>query len=205
MIAFTRHSGIAVGLDLANVDTDQIIPVRFLTRSREEGFADALFHNLRRDGKVTGPRVIEWPLYQGATILVTGRNFGCGSSREQAVWALLDFGFRCVIAPSFGDLFYNNACTNGLLPVRLDEPLVAEILRDFHDRPRGEISVDLAGETVLDTSGRGLRFDIDPFWKNALLQGMTDLQITQRHSDEIARFERMHKERMCWMFGEECR
>jgi 3-isopropylmalate/(R)-2-methylmalate dehydratase small subunit len=202
MKAFSRHSDLAVGLDLANVDTDQVIPVRFLTRAREEGFGDALFSNLRQP-TAGGPPLVDLAAWAGATVLVTGRNFGCGSSREQAVWALLDFGFRCIIAPSFGELFSNNAGNNGLLLVRLGDGAVVELLGLIRRRPRVEIVIDLAGQVVVHPSGRRLTFEIDPFWKHALLHGKTELQMTLDLTREIDRFEATHRQRMSWLFPTE--
>ncbi|HXE31009.1 MAG TPA: 3-isopropylmalate dehydratase small subunit [Terriglobales bacterium] len=170
MQPFTRLEGRVIPLDRANVDTDQIIPKQFLKTLSRQGLSRGLFFDWRRDPAF----VFNQPGYQGASILVAGENFGCGSSREHAAWALLDFGIRCVIAPSFGDIFYNNCCKNGLLPIRLAQP------------PFGaeRLTVDLARQTV-----DGAPFAIDPYRKHCLLEGLDDIAITLRHEAAIAAYE----------------
>jgi 3-isopropylmalate/(R)-2-methylmalate dehydratase small subunit len=199
MQPFTQHVGLAVSLDRANVDTDQIIPVQFLTRARTEGFADALFFNLRRQPRASDGRGIDWSAYEGASILVAGRNFGCGSAREQAVWALLDSGFRCVIAPSFGDLFSGNAANNGLLLVVLDEGGMSALRASLNGRERCPIAVDLVEQTIVTSERLCLPFSYDAFWKEALIEGKSELDITFSLTEDVARFERDHERRMPWL------
>jgi 3-isopropylmalate/(R)-2-methylmalate dehydratase small subunit len=200
MHPFRQHVGVAVSLDRPSIDTDQIIPVQFLTRTRAEGFADALFFNLRRQLPSGPGSGIDWSAREGASILVAGRNFGCGSAREQAVWALLDFGFRCVIAPSFGDLFAGNAASNGLLLVTFEEGVVAA-LRDAVGGPeRREMVVDLIEQIIVTPAGERLPFPYDPFWKEALVEGKSELDITRSLGETIARFEASHQRRLDWLF-----
>jgi 3-isopropylmalate/(R)-2-methylmalate dehydratase small subunit len=200
MQPFTRHRGVATALDRANVDTDQIIPVQFLTRARAEGFGDALFFNLRREHATGGAGGIDWNEHAGASILIAGPNFGCGSAREQAVWALMDFGFRCVIAQSFGDLFAGNAANNGLLLVAVDEGAVTTLRASVAPPLDRTMTVDLLEQTVMTSEGQRLSFTYDPFWKEALLEGKTELEITLSLEDQIASFEGDHRRRMDWVF-----
>jgi len=174
MIPFTKLRGRVAVLDRAHVDTDQIIPKQFLKTTGRAGLGRGLFFDWRSDPDF----VLNQPASQGAAILIAGENFGCGSSREHAAWALLDFGIRCLIAPSFGDIFYNNCTKNGLLPVRLP----AEAVRGL--QTAREIEVDLAAQTA-----GGYRFEIDPFRKQCLLEGLDDIALTLRHQAAIAAFE----------------
>jgi 3-isopropylmalate/(R)-2-methylmalate dehydratase small subunit len=200
MRPFTRHVGIAAVLDLPHVDTDQIVPVQFLTRTRAEGFADALFYNLRR-GAAADERGIG--ALDGASILIAGRNFGCGSAREQAVWALMDCGFRCIIAPSFGGLFAGNAANNGLLLVTLDDAAMSSMREAVAGPERREMVVDLVEQVVVQPDGQRLPFPYDPFWKEALLAGQSELDVTLALDGVIAPFECAHRERLAWMFDRE--
>ncbi len=167
----TLKSSVAL-LDRANVDTDQVIPGRFLRTPRDQGYGRFLFADL------------DLSLDPGARILVAGPNFGCGSSRESAVWALVDHGFRAVIAPSFGDIFFNNACRNGLLPVRLEPEACAHL--------RGEVHVDLPAQVVTAPDGARFPFDLDPFRKHCLLEGLDDVALTLTHAAALDRFEAGH-------------
>src|SRR5579875_386449 len=201
MQPFRKVTGVVAPLNRLNVDTDQIIPKQFLKRIERTGFGQFLFYDWRYlpDGKTPDPNfTLNAPAYQGATILVTGRNFGCGSSREHAPWALMDYGFRAIIAPSFADIFYNNCFQNGLLPVRLPEDIVNQLLRTAEERPGYRLTVDLETQTVSDEEGLVVPFEIDPFRRHCLLNGLDDIGLTLQHEEEIAAFE---KRRPPWLRG----
>ena len=190
MTPFIRLDGKAAPLDVANIDTDQIIPKQFLKTVEREGLAKGLFYDLRFDeaGKPKPDFVLNQPAYAGASVLIAGDNFGCGSSREHAPWALLDFGLRCVIAPSFADIFYNNCFENGLLPISLPE----ETVRKLMGEARGGnhvFSIDLEQQTVTTPSGETVRFDIDAGRKEKLLKGLDAIGETLQHADDISRYE----------------
>jgi 3-isopropylmalate dehydratase small subunit len=190
MTPFTDLHAKAAPLDLANVDTDQIIPKQFLKTVDREGLGKGLFYDLRFDGegKPKPGFVLNDPRYAGAGVLIAGENFGCGSSREHAPWALLDYGVRCVIAPSFADIFYGNCFQNGLLPVALP----AEAVRALMDEAKGGnhvFSVDLAAQTVTAPSGRAFRFEIDPSRKEKLLKGLDSIGETLQHAPDIDAYE----------------
>ena len=190
MQPFTRLDGKAAPLPLANIDTDQIIPKQFLKTVEREGLAKGLFYDLRFDeqGREKPDFTLNRPEYKGAAVLVTGDNFGCGSSREHAPWALMDFGVRCVIAPSFAEIFYGNCLNNGLLPVALAPEQVDELM----DEARGGnhvFSVDLESQTVTAPSGKAYRFDIDPAAKEKLLKGLDAIGETLTHADAIDVYE----------------
>jgi 3-isopropylmalate/(R)-2-methylmalate dehydratase small subunit len=191
MEPFTRLEAGAAPIDLPNVDTDRIIPARFLKKPRSEGYERFLFHDLRfqADGREDPGFVLNQSRYRDARILVTAENFGCGSSREGAVWALTGRGIRVVIAPSFGDIFFENALRNGLLPVVLPGPVVESLRRALHASPGAVIAVDLARQTVRGPGGVEHRFDIDPFRKESLLDGRDDIGVTLAHGAAIAAFE----------------
>ncbi|GAC1388447.1 MAG: 3-isopropylmalate dehydratase small subunit [Ktedonobacteraceae bacterium] len=166
MEPFTVHTGLVMPLDRTNVNTDEITPARFLKTIKRTGFADALFANWRfaADGRTPNPDfVLNQPRYKGASILIAGDNFGCGSSREHAPWAIREYGFRCIIAPSFADIFYNNCFNNGILPITLDEVTVQELVKEVEAQEGYALSVDLATQTVTTPSQRVLHFDIDHF------------------------------------------
>jgi 3-isopropylmalate/(R)-2-methylmalate dehydratase small subunit len=184
MEPFTRFTGVLAPLDRANVDTDQIIPKQFLKRIERSGFGPFLFYDWRRNGDF----VLDKPEYRGAAVLVTGANFGCGSSREHAAWSLLDAGFRTVIAPSFGDIFKSNSFRSGLLPLELPEPRVAELIRLANEEPGMEITVDLAAQRV-SAGGFETSFTIDPFYRECLLNGWDEIALTLRGELDIARYE----------------
>ncbi|MBO9710131.1 MAG: 3-isopropylmalate dehydratase small subunit [Caulobacter sp.] len=190
MQAFTRLDGRAAPLSLANIDTDQIIPKQFLKTVEREGLAKGLFYDFRFDGdenEITD-FVLNKPEYKGSSVLVAGDNFGCGSSREHAPWALMDFGILCVISTSFADIFYNNCFNNGLLPVTLKPDEVAALM----DEAKGGnhmVSVDLEAQTVVSPSGRTFRFDIDPVRKEKMLKGLDAIGETLQHASDIDLFE----------------
>ncbi|MGH9872855.1 MAG: 3-isopropylmalate dehydratase small subunit [Pyrinomonadaceae bacterium] len=191
MKPFRKHTGMVVPLDRANVDTDQIIPKQFLKRIERTGFGEFLFYDWRfkPGGEFDESFVLNEPRYRGASILVTGKNFGCGSSREHAPWALADFGFRAIIAPSFADIFANNCMKNGLLPVTLAEPEVAAIIAQARSDENYELTVDLESRTV--TNGRGLSatFDVADFQRHCLMEGLDDIGLTLLHETDIASYE----------------
>jgi 3-isopropylmalate/(R)-2-methylmalate dehydratase small subunit len=184
MRAFTTLTGRAVPLDRANVDTDQIIPAEYLRRIERTGFGPFLFDSWRKDPEF----VLNRPEHEGATILVTGPNFGCGSSREHAVWALEDHGFRAILAPSFADIFRNNCTKVGLLPVELPEPVTRSLLEAVTTDPATAITVDLEARRVI-APGLDRAFEIDDFTRRRLLEGLDDIGLTLRREDEIAAFE----------------
>ena len=192
MEPFVRLNGVVAPLDRVNVDTDQIIPKQFLKRVERTGFGQFLFFDWRfdEDGSPNPQFVLNQPGYRGASVLATGRNFGSGSSREHAPWALLDYGFRCVIAPSFADIFNNNCFQNGILPVVLSEDLVKRIVANALDQPGYRLTVDLEAQRVSD-DGKGLdaAFEIEPFRRHCLLNGLDDIDLTLEHEDKIAAFE----------------
>ena len=197
MDKFTVHNGLVMPLDRANVDTDQIIPKQYLSSIKRTGFGEGLFGAWRSDPQF----VLNQPRYRGASILLARKNFGCGSSREHAPWALMDYGFRCVIAPSFADIFFNNSFKNGFLPVVLSE---AEVDRLFHDCaafPGFRLVVNLEQQTVATADGaRVLRFEVEPFRKYCLLNGLDEIGLTLRHADKIRAFEAQHRVRQPWAF-----
>jgi 3-isopropylmalate/(R)-2-methylmalate dehydratase small subunit len=198
MQPFRKHTGVVVPLDKVNVDTDQIIPKQFLKRIARTGFGEFLFYDWRFSGdgkeygKTTGNFVLDAPRYAKASILVAGKNFGCGSSREHAVWALADFGFRVVIAPSFGDIFANNSLKNGLLTVGLNEEQVAEITQRAKEIDNYELKVDLETLRVEDRRGFAATFAMDEFSRHCLLNGLDDIGLTLQHEAAIAVYEAKH-------------
>ncbi|MGA9965659.1 MAG: 3-isopropylmalate dehydratase small subunit [Terriglobales bacterium] len=194
MKPFRIHKGRVAPLHRANVDTDQIIPKQFLKRIERTGFGDFLFFDWRRDadGNHDPSFVLNHPSYAGASVLVAGKNFGCGSSREHAVWALEDFGFRVLIAPSFADIFANNCVKNGVLTVVLNEEEVAEIARRAAEHPDYEITVDLNQCKVHDDHGLSAAFQIDEFTRHCLLEGLDDIGLTLQHESDIAAYEARH-------------
>jgi 3-isopropylmalate/(R)-2-methylmalate dehydratase small subunit len=192
MEKFTTLTGIAAPLDRANVDTDAIIPKQFLKRIERTGFGEFLFFDWRylSDGKTPDPEFeLNAPRYQGATILIANKNFGCGSSREHAPWALEQYGFRAIIAPSFADIFFNNCFKNGMLPVVLAQETVDELLAKAKATPGYVLTVDLIGQTVSDESGFSANFEIDPFRKHCLVGGLDDIGLTLQHEADISKFE----------------
>jgi 3-isopropylmalate/(R)-2-methylmalate dehydratase small subunit len=201
MEKFQKLDAVAVPLSAPNVDTDQIVPARFLRKPRHAGYSGFLFHDLRfDDGGTEKPGfALNQPKYRGARILVADKNFGCGSSREHAVYALWDYGFRAVIAPSFGDIFFNNCFKNGLLPVVLPAEQVAALQAELTQRPGAQVSIDLERQQVIAPSGTVHRFDVDPFRKQCLLEGLDEIAFTLGHGGDIAAFERRQAQELRWL------
>jgi len=193
MQSFIKHTGLVAPMDRANVDTDQIIPKQFLKRIERTGYGPFLFFDWRYlgDGKTDDPAFeLNQPKNAGATILLARRNFGCGSSREHAVWAIENFGFRVVIAPTFADIFYNNCSKNGVLAIRLSEEQVEDLFQRTAKYPKYQLHVDLHTCTVRDDHGLNLKFDIDPSRQHCMLNGLDDISLTLHHEDKIAAFEK---------------
>lgn len=211
MKAFTRLQGLVAPMDRANVDTDLIIPKQFLKSIKRSGFGPNLFDELRYldegyPGQDNSQRPInpEFALnqerYQGAQILLARKNFGCGSSREHAPWALDDFGIRCVIAPSFADIFFNNCFKNGLLPVVLPEEVVDQLFQQMYDNEGYSIVVDLEAQKVISPDGSEYGFEVDAFRRHCLLNGLDDIGLTLQHSDDIKQFEQQRRASSPWLF-----
>jgi len=194
MKPFREHRGKVVPLDRINVDTDQIIPKQFLKRIERTGFGQFLFYDWRfaADGKKNSGFVLDEPRYEGMSILVAGKNFGCGSSREHAVWALADFGFRAVVSSSFADIFANNSTKNGFLTVRLSESEVAELMRRSRETKDYQLTIDLEQCEVRDDQGFRAKFPVDEFVRHCLLNGLDDIGLTLQHEAEIAAYESLH-------------
>ena len=192
MNKFTKLKGIVAPLDRQNVDTDQIIPKQFLKRIERTGYEDGLFFDwrFREDGSLNPSFELNKPRYRGASILLARDNFGCGSSREHAPWALDNYGFRCVIAPSFADIFYNNCFNNGMLPVTLDAKTVDGLFRDVAATEGYSLEVDLAAQTIRRPDGSTIPFEIDLFLKERLLNGWDQIGLTLRHEGAIAAYEK---------------
>lgn len=199
---FVSLKAVAIPLDRSNVDTDAILPARFLKTITRTGLGACLFHGWRFDegGREVPDFSLNMIPYRGGKILVSGENFGCGSSREHAVWGLMDFGIRSVIAPSFGDIFYNNGLKNGLLPVRLGPGEVRDLISHLQEHPGSEISVDLPAQRVTGPDGSVHPFDIGSFPKECLLQGLDEIALTLGHAGEIERYERDGKAKSPWLF-----
>ncbi|HEV2829908.1 MAG TPA: 3-isopropylmalate dehydratase small subunit [Pyrinomonadaceae bacterium] len=195
MKPFRAHTGRVAPLDRANIDTDQIIPKQFLKRIERTGFGEFLFYDWRfkTDGKLDASFELNEPRYRGASILVAGRNFGCGSSREHAPWALSDYGFRAIIAPSFADIFRNNCMKNGLLPVTLAENEVSEIIEQARSIENYELTVDLERRSVTDGRGFSAAFAIDDFQRHCLMEGLDDIGLTLLHESDITLYELQHR------------
>ncbi|WP_371347388.1 3-isopropylmalate dehydratase small subunit [Ancylobacter sp. IITR112] len=191
MDKFTTLTGVAAPLHLVNVDTDMIIPKQYLKTIKRTGLGTGLFSELRykEDGSDNPDFVLNKPAYKGAQILIAGDNFGCGSSREHAPWALLDFGIRCVISTSFADIFYNNCFKNGILPIRVTPEQLAALFDDAARGANAKITVDLESQTITGPDGGSISFDIDPFRKHCLLNGLDDIGLTQVKADKIASYE----------------
>ncbi|RXH55044.1 3-isopropylmalate dehydratase small subunit [Granulicella sibirica] len=198
MIAINVLTSNAAPLDISNIDTDQIIPKQFLKRIERTGYGEFLFFDWRRiqEGPDTGKEdpgfVLNSPAYKGAKILIAGKNFGCGSSREHAAWALSDFGFLAVIAPTFADIFFSNAGKNGMILVRLSEDDVNLLTHRSTTNPNHTITINLEAQTVTDDEGFAATFEIDPFRKYCLLNGLDDIGLTLRHESELDAFEAKH-------------
>jgi 3-isopropylmalate/(R)-2-methylmalate dehydratase small subunit len=204
MQPFTVLTGRVAPLDRLNVDTDQIIPKQFLKTIKRTGLKEGLFYDWRRkaDGSQDPTFVLNDPRYQGATILLTRDNFGCGSSREHAPWALLDQGFRCVIAPSFADIFYNNCFQNGILPVVLTSAEVQTLFQEVAAQDGYQVTVDLAAQTVTTPKGATFTFTVDPFRKDCLLNGLDSIGLSLQHEPAIAAYEARRKTEAPWLFAD---
>src|SRR6201985_2334870 len=200
MDKFDKLTGVAAPLPMINVDTDMIIPKQFLKTIKRTGLGGALFHEMRtrEDGSENPDFVLNKPAYKKAQILVAGENFGCGSSREHAPWALLDFGIKCVIAPSFADIFYNNGFKNGILPIALPQADVDKLMDDAERGSNAVILVDLEKQEIRGPDGGMVTFEVDPFRKQCLLNGWDDIGLTLRHASEIGDFEAKRKREMPW-------
>ena len=198
MNPFRSHTGLVVPLDRPNVDTDQIIPKQFLKRVERTGFGEFLFYDwrFRPDGQLDSSFPLNESRYEGASILIAGKNFGCGSSREHAPWSLADYGFRAIIAPSFADIFANNCLKNGLLPVTLADAEVAELMRRAKQIEDYRATVDLEGKAISDSHGFAAGFEIDDFQRYCLLEGLDDIGLTLKHESEITRYE---QDRPSWI------
>ena len=201
MEAFKKLDGIAAPLDMINVDTDMIIPKQFLKTIHRTGLGKALFDEMRynEDGSEKPNFVLNKPAYRKAQILVAGENFGCGSSREHAPWALLDFGIRCVIAPSFADIFYNNCFKNGILPIKLPQEIVDKLMDDASRGSNARISIDLESLEIRGPDGGMVKFEVDEFRRQCLLNGWDDIGLTMRDDDKIAAYETQHKHDAPWV------
>lgn len=213
MDKFIRENGLVVPLDRANVDTDQIIPKQFLKSIKRSGFGPNLFDEWRyldegEPGQDNSKRplnkdfVLNQPRYQGASILLARRNFGCGSSREHAPWALLDFGFRAVIAPSFADIFFNNCFKNGVLPIVVSEEVADALFNAVQANEGYRLTVDLAEQKIIRPDGEAIDFEVDPFRKHCLLNGLDDIGLTLQDADAIRKYEQARQQREPWVFIE---
>ena len=212
MKKFTLLKGIAAPMDRANVDTDMIIPKQFLKSIKRSGFGPNLFDELRyldegqpdadNSGRPLNPDfVLNQPRYAGASVLLARENFGCGSSREHAPWALEDYGFRVIIAPSYADIFFNNSFKNGLLPIILDEQTVDRLFKEVDANEGYELTVDLDQQKIVTPSGEEITFEVDPFRKHCLLNGLDDIGLTLQDADAIKDYEAKRKETAPWLFA----
>ena len=210
MRSFKHHRGIVVPMDRANVDTDQIIPKQFLKSIRRTGFGDNLFDAWRyldegqpgmnaNERRLNHDFVLNLPRYADGSVLLARRNFGCGSSREHAVWALLEFGFRCVVAPSFADIFFSNSLKNGLLLVELSPQAIVDLFEKVEATPGFELDIDLGAQKIVG-DGIDVSFEIEAERKKLLMEGLDDIALTLRHADAIRAFEEAHRQRAPWIF-----
>jgi len=203
MEKFTRLTGVAAPLPMDNVDTDRIIPARFLKTIKRSGLGGHLFNELRYsgDGSEKADFVLNRPAYRAARLLVTGDNFGCGSSREHAPWALLDFGIRCVIAPGFADIFYNNCFKNGILPIKLAPDLVERLMKAAERGANATMTVDLESQEITDPDGGTIPFDVEAFRKHCLLNGLDDIGLTMQKVNRIDTFEAAQNASQPWLYA----
>ncbi|KZY97736.1 3-isopropylmalate dehydratase [Oleibacter sp. HI0075] len=212
MKAFTVHQGVVAPMDRANIDTDMIIPKQFLKSIKRSGFGPNLFDELRyldegqpdadNSGRPLNPDfVLNQPRYAGASVLLARENFGCGSSREHAPWALEDFGFRAIIAPSYADIFYNNSFKNGLLPIVLDEETVDRLFKETEASEGYQLTVDLENKKVVTPSGEEIAFEVDDFRRHCLLNGLDDIGLTLQDADEIKAYEEKRRASSPWLFA----
>jgi len=198
---FIKLTGVAAPLPMINIDTDMIIPKQFLKTIKRTGLGKSLFFEMRYDddGNEIATFVLNQPAYRDAQILVAGDNFGCGSSREHAPWALLDFGIRCVIATDFADIFYNNCFKNGILPIKLPQEDVDKLMEDAERGANATVTVDLEKQEISGPDGGVISFDVDPFRKHCLINGLDDIGLTMKKSDKIAAFEEKSKAEQPWL------
>jgi len=203
MEKFTTLTGVAAPMDMINIDTDMIIPKQFLTTIERSGLGKGLFFEMRydADGNDNPDFVLNKPAYKDTSIIVAGDNFGCGSSREHAPWALLDYGIRCVISTSFADIFYNNCFKNGILPIRLPREDVEKLLEDAERGANATITIDLESQTITGPDGGEIKFDLDEFKKHCLLNGLDDIGLTLGQEDKINDFEEGRKATQPWLAG----
>ena len=212
MKAFTRHKGLVAPLDRANVDTDMIIPKQFLKSIKRTGFGPNLFDELRyldqgepEQDCLNRPINPDFPLnkarYKGASILLARKNFGCGSSREHAPWALEDYGFNVIVAPSYADIFYNNCFKNGILPVILEEYEIEDLFIEVEKIPGFQLDVDLVSQTITTDSAKEYNFELDEFRKDCLINGLDEIGLTLQHADLIKKYEEHRENRHPWVFG----
>ena len=199
MEKFITLKGIAAPLPMINVDTDMIIPKQFLKTIKRSGLGKNLFHELRFDmqGNIKNDFVLNWDPYKKATILIAGDNFGCGSSREHAPWSLLDFGFKCIVAPSFADIFYNNCFKNGILPIRLDQEKVNILMTEAKNK--NQLTINLDEQKIILADENVIEFDIDPFRKKCLIEGLDDIGLTLQKKDKISKYEESIKSSHPWI------
>ena len=199
MEKFITIKGIAAPLPMINVDTDMIIPKQFLKTIKRSGLGKNLFHELRFDmqGNIKNDFVLNWDPYKKATILIAGDNFGCGSSREHAPWSLLDFGFKCIVAPSFADIFYNNCFKNGILPIRLDQEKVNILMTEAKNK--NQLTINLDEQKIILADENVIEFDIDPFRKKCLIEGLDDIGLTLQKKDKISKYEESIKSSHPWI------
>jgi 3-isopropylmalate/(R)-2-methylmalate dehydratase small subunit len=192
MQPFTKHTGLVAPMNRVNVDTDQMIPKQFLKRLTREGYGRVLFYDWRYlPGEKPNPEFeLNFPRYHGASVLVAGANFGCGSSREHAPWGIADYGFHAIIAPSYADIFYNNCFKNGILPLTLPQEEVDELFKRIEKNVGYQLTVDLPSQTVTDSQGLKYSFEVDPFRKDCLLKGLDDIGLTLEHEKDISAFEK---------------
>ncbi|MBK0399998.1 3-isopropylmalate dehydratase small subunit [Limibaculum sp. M0105] len=203
MEKFTKLTGVAAPLPLINVDTDMIIPKQFLKTIKRTGLGKSLFHEMRYDdeGEEIEHFLLNTPAYREAKILIAGANFGCGSSREHAPWALMDFGIRCIIAPSFADIFFNNCFKNGILPIVLPQEDVDKLMDDAERGANATITVDLEEQVITGPDGDTIAFEVDPFRKHSLIHGLDEIGLTMEKADAIADFEAERAARTPWLAG----
>ena len=199
MEPFEVLKGIAAPLPMINVDTDMIIPKQFLKTIKRSGLGKNLFHELRFDmqGNIKNDFVLNWDPYKQASILITGDNFGCGSSREHAPWSLLDFGFKCIIAPSFADIFYNNCFKNGILPIRLDQEKIDVLMNQANNKM--QLTINLDEQKIISEDESSIKFEIDLFRKKCLLEGLDDIALTLQKKEKISQFEENIKTTHPWI------
>jgi len=203
MEKFIKLTGVAAPMDMINIDTDMVIPKQYLTTIERTGLGKGLFHEMRynKDGSENLGFVLNKPAYRKASILVAGENFGCGSSREHAPWALMDFGFRCIIAPSFADIFYNNCFKNCILPIRLPQKDVSKLMDDADRGANATITIDLESQTITDPDGGVITFELDEFKKHCLLNGLDDIELTMQKEKKISTFEKARITTQPWLAG----